>query len=247
MSKELFTAWAPPQSDWSQWAKPAPFIGREIATATQRYSGPAIDPSAIKPSEDLAVILELPGAEGVALAVGMAQHGWRPVPMINTTAGNMPAISMEAILGELRSGAPIVQAAQIPESAPPVFILDSGRGAPGYSQMPRTYDNRWMVFPQDFPSGNNMLGHGIRRVLIMTREVAVRDDLIHVLRRWQEAGIQLLREFPGDGQPPHELTVNKPSRFKSGWYRLLVAMGLKKNSAGGFGGWIPEPSQSGHG
>ncbi|MBZ0136891.1 MAG: hypothetical protein K8I27_11005 [Planctomycetes bacterium] len=49
---------------------------------------------------------------------------------------------------------------------------------------------------------------------------------------------------PGDGLKPVEIRVNKPSMFKLGWYRFLAAMGLKRNSTGGFGGRIPEPSQS---
>ncbi len=244
MSRELFEAWAPPACDWSQWAKPAPFIAKDIHSAFGRYAGQALNPSTIKPESDMAVILELPGAEAVAMAVSLAQQGFRPVPLINTTTGSNEAVGMGTILGELRAGAPIVNAAAIPDDAPPVFVLDTQREGHGYTRRPRTYDNRWMVFPQDFPSGNYMVARGIKRLLLLTRDANIRRDLMHVLRRWQDAGVKIYRELPGDGLLPVEVNVPKPSQFKLGWYRFLVAMGLRKNAAGGFGGWIPEPSQS---
>ena len=39
-----------------------------------------------------------------------------------------------------------------------------------------------------------------------------------------------------------EMTVPKPSRFKSVFYRFKVIFGLTWNAAGGFGGQIPEQS-----
>jgi hypothetical protein len=43
------------------------------------------------------------------------------------------------------------------------------------------------------------------------------------------------------------VTVAKPKRFRSIWYRLLAIAGLRRNSAGGFGSVVPQPSSSGGG
>jgi hypothetical protein len=41
------------------------------------------------------------------------------------------------------------------------------------------------------------------------------------------------------------LRVNRPSNFKTLWYRALAMMGLRRNSAGGFGSVIPELASGG--
>ena len=74
--------------------------------------------------------------------------------------------------------------------APPAFLLDSRRFPRGKAASPGQFDNRWMVFPQDFPSGKLLLSRGLRRAVVV-REGPLMDDLAHVLRRWQEAGVRI--------------------------------------------------------
>jgi hypothetical protein len=245
VSREYFEAWAPVKSEWSQWAKPAPFIDSAMASAPDATPGPDLDTSTMNPERELCIVLDLPGPESIRTAVALARKGFQPVPLINTTTGNSEGIRMGEVLCEFRWGAIALREIAIPEEALPAFVLDSRREGAGYFPGPNTYDNRWMVFPQDFPSGNYMAARGVRRALVLTRERGLRPDIQHVLRRWQEAGIKIFLETPGDGQKPAEVTIEKPSMFKLGWYRFLVAIGMKRNAAGGFGGWIPEPSQSG--
>lgn len=78
-------------------------------------------------------------------------------------------------------------------------------------------------------------------VLVLALGVAV------VLLRWQEAGIGILvLPFLAAG-PPREITVAKPSGFRTLLYRALALMGVRRNSAGGFGSIVPEPSAAGTG
>ncbi len=120
-------------------------------------------------------------------------------------------------------------------------MLDSKRMA-GCGKKPGTYDNRWCVFPQDMPSAAFLLNAGIRRVIV--RSARIHNDLSHILLRYQKEGIEIQL---CTGQEIEKITVVKPSRFRSISYRFSVILGLTRNSAGGFGGMIPEPTQSRYG
>ena len=56
--------------------------------------------------------------------------------------------------------------------------------------------------------------------------------------------MSILYEVPGDAMAPTPVSVPRPSAFKSAVRRLFAMLGFKRNAAGGFGGMIPEPSQS---
>jgi len=45
--------------------------------------------------------------------------------------------------------------------------------------------------------------------------------------------------------PPRPVEIQKPSRFRSAMYRMLAMVGLRRNSAGGFGAIVPIPGQGG--
>src|SRR6185436_17692744 len=106
----------------------------------------------------------------------------------------------------------------------------------------RRFDNRWVVFPQDFPSAARLLASGLRRVLLVQEGRSTpRTDLAHVLLRWQLAGLEIQALDFASGEQAKTIVVAKPSRFRALGYRALVALGLRKNSAGGFGGMVPMP------
>jgi hypothetical protein len=125
-------------------------------------------------------------------------------------------------------------------------MLDSNRrGMEPVS--PGKFDNRWMVFPQDLPSANFLLSNGIESALLVARKgERVADDLAHVLFRWKEGKLSLLRKDV-DGGPIEDLDVRRPAGFRTAWYRVLVALRLRRNSAGGFGSIVPTPSSGGGG
>jgi len=119
--------------------------------------------------------------------------------------------------------------------------------AGGKTPSPGQFDNRWMVFPQDFPSASLLLAHGIRRVVVV--EPAGRapaEDLVHVLLRYQQAGIEVLIESLDAPGHPRPAKLARPSWFRAMFYRALVVLRLRRNSAGGFGA-VPQPTRGGGG
>jgi hypothetical protein len=107
---------------------------------------------------------------------------------------------------------------------------------------PKRYDNRWIVFPQDFPSGGRLVASGIRECGLLTDPARLHDDLCHVLRRWQDAGVGM---FELSGEQKRETSIPIPPWYRQVFSRMVALSGLKPNSYGGFGALIPEPSQSG--
>jgi hypothetical protein len=246
--QQLFETWAPPDSVWSRWAKPALFTN----TVTGMPSPPAAprEETRLRALADssTAFVLDLPGAGSVELGLALARAGYRPVPLFNTADHPAAVVSVRPILDQLRAGAEEISRLPPRPGEPPAFLLDSGRGdgLPG----PGRFDNRWLVFPQDFPSATFLLSQGIRRVTLLQARTPAdqpKEDLAHVLRRWQEAGVEIHLQDPAADQPPKPLTVQRPSRFRGLAYRALAVFGLKRNSAGGFGSVIPIAAAGGGG
>jgi hypothetical protein len=107
---------------------------------------------------------------------------------------------------------------------------------------PGKFDNRWLTFPQDFPSANLLIARGISTVIVIQPKTGQpAEDLAHVLRRWQDAGISI-QTAASESTAAEPIEVKRPARFRRLWYGVLALMGLMSNSAGGFGGVIPHPS-----
>ena len=73
--------------------------------------------------------------------------------------------------------------------------------------------------------------------------LSIPPDLAHVLRRWQDDGIQLRVIDVASGQGAADVTVPKPSGFKLAWYAAMALLGLRRSNVGGFGSTIPQASQ----
>lgn len=254
--QQLFETWAPPDSVWSRWAKPVLFA--DAMTPGHVPASPEPPPPAspreetrLRVLEDSATafVLDLPGAQAVELGLALARVGYRPVPLFNTADHPAALVNVRPILDQLNAGAEEIRRLGTRPGAPPAFLLDAERGTAA-PRTPGKFDNRWMVFPQDFPSATLLLSQGIRRVVLLQKTSPPgqpQPDLAHVLRRWQEAGIELYLQDPGVDEPPRPLTVQRPSSFRSLAYRAFALFGLKRNSAGGFGSIIPVVSSSGGG
>jgi hypothetical protein len=198
------------------------------------------------PAENTAIIVDLPGKDSVELGVSLAQRGYRPVPLYNACPGPAAVVQLEDIMEGLVQAGPMLEALRIDAHAPPAFLLDSGRTRADAPVAPGRFDNRWVVFPQDFPSANLLLSAGIMRVLLLRREAAhPADDLAHVLRRWQESGLIIMWADPYVGARPEAVIIRRPRHFRWIWYRTLALIGLRRNSAGGFGSVVPQPSSGG--
>ncbi|HEX5138444.1 MAG TPA: hypothetical protein VFY93_15830 [Planctomycetota bacterium] len=235
--ESLFGIWAPAGSPWSPWAKPVLFAsaGRLERTVTL----PATEVGWAR--EGSVVVVDLPGIMSVAAGVALAAKGHRPVPLYNGVHGAGAGVDQEPLLAALAAGAETLQGMRLPASAPPAFLLDARRFPPGRAAAPGKLDNRWMVFPQDLPSANLLLSHGLRHAVVL-REDPLMDDLAHVLRRWQEAGIGIEEKLAKESDPPRPIEVRKPSRYRTAWYRALAILGLGRSDAGGFGMRVPIPA-----
>ena len=239
-NEELFDAWAPADAAWSQWAKPVLFAQSPTLVSVQGPESQAAAgdvswlPAA---SGQRALVVELPGARAASLAVALAERGHRPVPLFNTCDDPSAVIDVRPLVSELAAAATPLQSRSLPPDAPPAFLLDSDRMRPAVLPSPGKFDNRWVVFPQDFPSAAFLQSRGIREVLVVMEGEKPEQDLAHVLRRWQDAGIAIQAMPPGTAA--RSIVVEKPSWFRTLGYRLIAMSGLRRNNAGGFGAVIP--------
>jgi hypothetical protein len=250
-AEECFDVWAPVDAPWSLWAKPSLFAQLEGLGLGGSLQGGPTQPLDLFWAPDAggrtAIVVDLPGAESVAWGVGLARRGYRPVPLFNTSFGPAAVVDATPIARELVSGAEALRGVTIRRDAPPAFLLDSGRMMPVVPPAPGKFDNRWVVFPQDFPSGAHLRSTGVSEVLLLHDERGLQEDLAHVLLRWQQLGIRLTAAGRADAGQARELEVKPPSMFRRAWYRALTVAGLRRNNAGGFGAVIPMPSSGGYG
>jgi hypothetical protein len=247
-SEACFNAWAPDGSFWSAWAKPVAFLPRWDAwpgVTEPDAPSPAV-PTAVTFGTDTAIIVDLPGADAVSMGVALAGHGFRPVPLFNGTSGRNEVIEVYPIVRALVAWARTMEARRLPPEAPPAFLLDSRRSEPPSPPGPGDYDNRWIVLPQDLPSGALLASRGIRFATVIRRGgLTIRTDLAHVLRRWQEHGIRTRVIDVGTNTATDYVDVPKPSLFRMAWYVAIALFGLRRSNVGGFGSTIPERGSGG--
>jgi hypothetical protein len=243
----VFAAWAPDGSPWTAWAKPAAFV---YLSSAEQEAAPVVRDLACVPSasERCAVVVDVPGAEAVAIALALAERGYRPVPLFNACPSApvlevlvRTAVEVGPILNALVSAAPRLAALALPADAPPAFLLDVNRSDPAIRLEPGTFDNRSIVFASDFPSPNFLRLHDIRRVLLVhptTKPVG--DDLRHALRHWKAAGLPI-ESVNQDGVP---VAVRWPGNGFWGelGLRLFAVFRLRRNATGGFGALIADSS-----
>jgi len=246
---EIYRAWAPANSVWSQWAKPVIFaqITNELLLQVPRPRVPI--KRDIKVPDELqraAIIVEMPGEESVLAGLGLAHTGYIPVPLYNSCVGPDPVVPLWSIIGAIAVGVEILSGLALAEDAPPAFLLDSNRLKTIFSVTPGRFDNRWMVFRQDFPSAKLLKSHGISKALLIQEAKRTQMDLLCVLSEWQEAGISLFVKHPTE-QGALPLKVKPPSWLRAHWQRRWAAtsLGLKRNRSGAFGAIVPEHPSGG--
>ncbi|MDB6023563.1 MAG: hypothetical protein JWQ04_3420 [Pedosphaera sp.] len=258
--EEIYSIWAPDESPWSRWAKPVLFAHLDSALSHIPVTETAGDVNwAPPPDERVALVLDLPGQEGVLTGVALAMRGYRPVPLYNAlpspsgqpplnplAGGDMLAVNVLPILSALRAGAEQLAQLSLPSDAPPVFLLDANRRGEGRKLQPNEFDNRSISFTTDFPSANFLAAQGIRSVILVQRAKTVpQSDLAHTLRRWQEGGFMLRRKRIDLAEPPEIFEVAKPSWYGAMFQRALASVGFRRASGGGFGAWMPESPAGG--
>jgi hypothetical protein len=250
----IFETWAPPGGVWSLWARPILFAQmpesgdpgsgsageQPVRFAPQSTRGDMLIPEVYARGQAVLVV-DLPGEESVWAGLALAGLGYRPVPLYNVCTGPAEVIHQGPIIAALRAGAEHLASLTLTD-APPAFLLDARRMGGGVIR-PGDFDNRWQVFPQDFPSAAFLTARGIMRALLIQRgRLDPHEDLAHVLRRWQEAGITIEARDVTNEAPPVPITVGRPAWYRSAWQRVLAILGLRRGSHGGFGGFVPKPS-----
>jgi len=252
--QEIFAVWAPDASPWYTWVKPVLFAHLDAVFAASELPEPPSDLHWCPPPERrTAIVVDLPGAEGVGMGVALAARGYRPVPLYNAlplpggqiildplTRRNVAAVNVIPIISALRMGTENLERLQIAPDAPPAFLLDTNRQGDGRIMAPDEFDNRSLCFTTDFPSANFLLANGVARgLLVQKTRPDPQPDLAHVLRRWQDGGValEMIRvDFPSE---PQRLEVARPSWYGAMFQRALSALGLRRAFGGGFGAWIP--------
>jgi hypothetical protein len=257
--EEIFSIWAPENSIWSRWAKPVLFAHLDSALShIQVTSAPSDVGWSPPPHERVAIVLDLPSAEGVLTGLALAGRGYRPVPLYNAlplpfgetllspaTISRVAAVDVLPIISALRMGAKLLAQLSLPSDAPPALLLDANRR--GVRKMiPGEFDNRSVSFTTDFPSANFLASQAIQGVLLVQRQVLEpQPDLAHTLRRWQDGGLTLERARLDPLSPREPFEVSRPAWYGAMFQRVLSAIGFRRSSAGGFGAWVPDSSAGG--
>jgi hypothetical protein len=252
----LFETWAPPRSTWSPWAKPVLFAHYPIPLPTTREI--AHDLSWVPPAtEHSALVVDLPGAEAVAVGVALAEKGYRPVPVFNACPPPisppadfqlpypqppLAAVNVELTLSALVHYADHLQTMSLPPDAPPAFLVDARRQGHGEPITPKTFDNRSVLFATDFPSANFLVRQLISHIFVVSSKSAVLEqDLTFVLRQWQQAGLAVQAKYIDDPHPPRPLTIGGRWFLYSLLHHLWALVSLQRHPGGGYGGFRPEP------
>ena len=252
---EIFSIWAPDESLWSPWVKPVLFA--HLGSAQIPITEPPVDASwSLPPGERVALVLDLPGAEGVLAGIALAARGYRPVPLYNAlplpfgepiidpvTYRPVAAVNVLPILIALKDGAEQLARSNLPFDAPPAFLLDANRKGDGRKMEADEFDNRSISFTTDFPSANFLASKGIQRAMLIQKDCVVpHSDLAHTLRRWQDGGLKLQRLQLDARSAPEPFEVARPSWYGAMFQRVIAGIGLRRASGGGFGAWGPESS-----
>src|SRR5262245_36205062 len=95
--ESIYEVWAPTGGLWSPWVKPVLFacmdgpIGAPMTLMDWDASG---IPSA---EENIVLVLDLPGAEGVGAALTLAARGYRLVPLYNAVPASILMLDLAAV------------------------------------------------------------------------------------------------------------------------------------------------------
>jgi hypothetical protein len=175
---------------------------------------------------DVAVVIDMPGPEAVAVAAALAEH-FDPVFTFDNWPHPAGVVPSHLTLAAALYYRPTFQAARgtRPAAAPPVFVLD-GERLSGYIDEQLEFDNRYTA---KLPGPEALAHLGVHRVLYVVsgQVVEERDDLNDDFVAFQRAGIDVrmlsLGDFrpgevplPGPWEPPVALDEGEPTYYWNG-------------------------------
>ncbi len=248
--EEALEVWAPQHSRWGVWTKPTLF---------SFMSDPLPDRTELAdrgwragPSQDTAILVELAGQEAVFVGLQVARSGYRPVLLFNacpfgleedSSTARFPAkanfapawVDVTSILQALERNTNLLKSLNLPESAPPAFLLDANRSSGPLFPDPGIFDNRSVVRESDLPGGDLLKEAGIRRVVLIRTPSNLGRDLRPILMSWQTAGLQIQMQEPGREWNPQEYVVTRPTGLSILFDKLVLWLSFRTNSQGSFG------------
>jgi len=186
--KEAFAIWAPKESKWSAWVKPAGFLFSNSLDETKEvihFDLPDVGYFDNLPP-NAAIIVDLPEYLAINEGLALAKRGYQPVPLYNGTIAqrNSRALVNTQVIGKALIWAAIVlENTEISVNAPPAFLLDSNR-LHRYKKDPTLFDNSWDVYDQDFPTARFFLNNGIKNIVV--RGNTINKDIIKILYSMQK-------------------------------------------------------------
>ena len=253
--EQALAIWAPAESPWSPWTKPVlfAFMSEDAPDALP----PANDAWQVPLKQGAALLVELPGPDGVELGVGLARAGYRPVPLYNACPYPFPDEPFALPLPSSRPSStvnvvPILQALErqtgklrettLPPAAPPAFLLDARRNHPSLPAVGGLFDNRSILRESDLPTAAFLQAQGIREVILVQSVPGLPSDLCTVLRTWQEGGLTISRQIVGEPWAPQTLAVPKAWWLRAWWERNFLESVYPFKSDGSFGRFVPNAS-----
>ena len=255
---EALALWAPADSPWSPWTKPVlfSFLPEETPDAFPPVGHP---PWQVPFVADAALLVDLPGAEGLELGVDLARVGYRPIPLYNACPYPFPPDTFELPLPVARplstvNVVPILEALGrqtgrlreivLPPAAPPAFLLDARRHHPALPAVGSLFDNRSVVRESDLPTAAFLRAHGLRQLVLVQLEPNLPHDLRVVLRGWQAGGLAVARQIVGQPWTPQTLVLPRLWWLRAWWDKLLQPR-YPFRPDGAFGRFVPSHGSSG--
>lgn len=247
--EEMLRVWAPPEVLWSRWVKPVLFAFADATFEVPPAPSKRLNLDWVPASA--AIIVELPGEDGLLYGIELALRGYRPVPLYNALpfpvkekdvpphARSRTTVDVVPILAALSRETETLKQLRLATTSPPAFLLDADRRISRIDPDSGIFDNRAVCFETDFPSADFLLSHGLGTAIVVQRDAQIGGDLSHVLIQWQQHGIRVLLKQIGDSSPPRSVIVQRPSFLRRLWFRIAVALDLHHGELGAFGGIVP--------
>lgn len=211
--RDAFKIWAPAGARWTEWARPVPFIAVDKAPVKTVQTNIATPQAVIINTfaPDTAIFVDLYGDKGVEQGIALAKLGYRPVPLYNGTNCQLGAIALvdnSGIEGALLWGASELAKLDLPDTAPPAFLLDTCRMHRKFKTNLSIFDNSWDLYEQDIPSAEFFLRHRINKIVITGQQI--QKDLKKIFYKFQNKGIKIF--FTEGFEEANEVSIKKPRR-----------------------------------
>ncbi len=208
--KEIYRIWAPAGKTWVDWVRPVPFVGMREYTKQYTCTSFHIPQPDVEDGvyEDAAVFVDLPGEESVSMGIALARKGFRPIPIYNGTieqAGARATVDNQTVGEALIMGTAELSRLELADDALPAFLLDRNR-LNRFKMEIALFDNSWDIYPQDIPSADYLINHGIKRIIIIGESVS--KDLKKILYEYQKK--KILIYLTNGYEAPRKVKLHRP-------------------------------------